>query len=237
MRVGGVGVRDFGMQKRRAILEGTWIFVILGILLVASLIWYPPLTILWVLALAFTGYFFRDPERVPPEDPSLIIAPADGKVVGIDNLIEGEILNRRMIRISIFLSVFDVHVNRAPIAGKVMYSEARKGRFYDARDVRSATDNVARTWVIEGVDHTVGVRQITGAIARRIVPWSVVGDSLARGEKFGMIRFGSRTELWIPEECRVLVKVGQSVRGGTSAMAVLPESPVLGDVAASAGEA
>ncbi len=221
------------MQERRALSEGLWILVILGVLLLASLVWLPPLAIVWAVAIAFTLYFFRDPERVSPEDPTLAVSPADGKVVAIDNLIEGEILNRRMIRISIFLSVFDVHVNRAPIAGSVLYSEARKGRFYDARDVRSATDNSARMWVIEGVDHTVGVRQITGAIARRIVPWSVVGDSLVKGEKFGMIRFGSRTELWLPEDSRVLVKVGQSVRGGTSAMAVLPESPVLGDVAAS----
>jgi phosphatidylserine decarboxylase len=205
-------------------------------LLLASLIWFPPLAVVWVIAIAFTVYFFRDPERVPPEDLSLAVAPADGKVVAIENLVEGEILNRRMIRISIFLSVFDVHVNRAPIAGKVLYSEARKGRYYDARDGRSATDNVARMWVIEGTNHTVGVRQITGAIARRIVPWSVVGESLARGEKFGMIRFGSRTELWLPEESRVLVKVGQSVRGGTSALAVLPGSPVLGEVAAGSGE-
>ncbi len=222
------------MQERRAIWEGIWILVIIGVLLLASLVWFPPLAVVWLIALAFTLYFFRDPERIAPTDPFLAVAPADGKIVAIENLIEGEVLSRRMIRISIFLSVFDVHVNRAPIAGKVMYSEARKGRYYDARDVRSATDNVARMWVIEGVDHTVGVRQITGAIARRIVPWSVVGDSLVRGEKFGMIRFGSRTELWIPEESRVLVKVGQSVRGGVTAMAVLPESPVLGEVVADA---
>ncbi len=224
------------MQERRAISEAIWIFVILGVLLLASLIWFPPVALVWLIAIAFTLYFFRDPERIPPEDPSIVVAPADGKVVAIDNLIEGEILNRRMIRISIFLSVFDVHVNRAPIAGKVMYSEARKGRYYDARDVRSATDNVARMWVIEGEEHTVGVRQVTGAIARRIVPWSVVGDSLEKGEKFGMIRFGSRTELWVPEECRVTVKVGQSVRGGTSPLAVLPESPVLGKVVSASGE-
>ncbi|MGC1480554.1 MAG: phosphatidylserine decarboxylase [Chthoniobacterales bacterium] len=205
--------------------------MILAILLLVSLIWVPVLVPLWIVAILFTLYFFRDPERVPPDDDEVAVAAADGKVVGIDNLIEPEILRRRMIRVSIFLSVFDVHVNRAPIAGRILYSEPRKGKYYDARDERSGSDNVARMWVIEGKEHTVGVRQITGAVARRIVPWSQVDDVVVKGEKFGMIRFGSRTEIWLPEDSRVLVRVGQSVRGGVSAIAKLPTvSAVAGAV-------
>ncbi len=219
------------MKERRAISEATTILAILVVLLLASLVWLPPLSLVWVVAILFTLYFFRDPERIPLDDDEVAVSPADGKIVGIDNLIEPEILRRRMIRVSIFLSVIDVHVNRAPIAGKILYSEPRKGKYYDARDERSGLDNVARMWVIEGKDHTVGVRQITGAIARRIVPWSVVGDVVAKAEKFGMIRFGSRTEIWLPEDSRVLVKVGESVRGGESMIAKLPTSPVAGELA------
>lgn len=210
------------MKEKRAIGEATGILVILVVLLLASLVWLPGLAVLWAGAVLFTLYFFRDPVREAPDDVGVALAPADGKVVGIDNVIEDEIMRRRMLRVSIFLSIFDVHVNRAPIAGRVMYSEGRKGRYLDARDPRSSKENAARMWVIEGKRETVGVRQITGAIARRIVPWSVVGDELSKGEKFGMIRFGSRTELWLPEESQVLVKVGESVRAGETVIARLP---------------
>jgi phosphatidylserine decarboxylase len=127
-----------------------------------------------------------------------------------------------MVCISIFLSVFDVHVNRSPIAGIVKHSEGRKGLYLDARDPESGRRNASHLWVIEGSRATVAVRQVTGAIARRIVPWAKVGDELGQGRKFGMIRFGSRTELYVPEGSKVLVRVGESVRGGVTPLAELP---------------
>ncbi len=211
------------MKAPPAISEAKGIFLILLLALAASWVWYPPLLVLCVALILFTVYFFRDPEREAPDDPSIAVAPADGQIVEIEEKIESDVTMRRMVCISIFLSVFDVHVNRTPIAGRVTYSEGKKGIYLDARNPDSARKNASRLWVIEGRDVTVAVRQITGAIARRIVPWSRVGDELAQGEKFGMIRFGSRTELYVPEGSKVLVRVGESVRGGVTPMAEFPK--------------
>jgi phosphatidylserine decarboxylase len=142
-------------------------------------------------------------------------------VTTIDEVDEGEFLKTKMRRIGIFLSVFDVHVNRSPIAGEVTHSEPKPGGFLDARDPQSSILNQSRTWVISGPVGTILVKQITGAIARRICPWAVVGDTLGRGERFGMIRFGSRTEIFLPMDAEVLVKLGDRVRGGETPVAKL----------------
>jgi phosphatidylserine decarboxylase len=213
------------VQQPRAISEATGIFVILALGLVASLIWYQPLALLFVALIGFTLYFFRDPDREAPNDPHIAVAPADGQVVAIDERIESEVLVQRMMCISIFLSVVDVHVNRSPIAGRVTHSSGRKGLYLDARDPDSSHKNASRLWVIKGATVTVAVRQITGAIARRIVPWSKIGDEVAQGQKFGMIRFGSRTELYVPADSKVLVRIGESVRGGVTPMAEFPAAP------------
>jgi phosphatidylserine decarboxylase len=118
--------------------------------------------------------------------------------------------------------VLDVHVNRTPIAGEVLHSEPKPGRFLDARDPMSSLLNVSRSWVFSGPCGTVMVRQITGAIARRICPWAVVGDHLARGERFGMIRFGSRTEILLPLDAEILIQPGDRVRGGETPVAKMP---------------
>jgi phosphatidylserine decarboxylase len=173
-------------------------------------------------AAAFTCYFFRDPEREAPNDPAIAIAPADGKIVSVEERIEGEALMQSMVCISIFLSVVDVHVNRSPIAGTITHSEGKKGLYLDARNPDSARKNASRLWVFKGEKVTVAVRQITGAIARRIVPWSQVGDEVRQGQKFGMIRFGSRTELWVPLGSKILVREGESVRGGLTPVAEFP---------------
>ncbi|HEY8899435.1 MAG TPA: phosphatidylserine decarboxylase [Chthoniobacterales bacterium] len=210
------------MKSPRAINEATGIFVILAVLFVASLLWVPPLALLWMAAAAFTCYFFRDPEREAPNDPAIAIAPADGKIVSVEERIEGEALMQSMVCISIFLSVVDVHVNRSPIAGTITHSEGKKGLYLDARNPDSARKNASRLWVFKGEKVTVAVRQITGAIARRIVPWSQVGDEVRQGQKFGMIRFGSRTELWVPLGSKILVREGESVRGGLTPVAEFP---------------
>ena len=175
------------------------------------------------LAILFTLYFFRDPKRVPPPGDQVAVAPADGLVTTVDEIEENEFLHARVRRIGIFLSVLDVHVNRSPIAGEVLRSEPKPGRFLDARDPDCSRFNVSRAWVISGPVGTVLVRQITGAIARRICPWAVVGDSLVRGERFGMIRFGSRTELFVPLDAEILVQPGDRVRGGETPLARMPD--------------
>jgi phosphatidylserine decarboxylase len=215
------------VKPRKAIHEAVGILVILSVGFVASMIWYQPLALLCVALIAFVFYFFRDPERVAPNDPGIAVAPADGQIVAIDERIESEVLVQRMICISIFLSVVDVHVNRSPIAGRVTHSSGKKGLYLDARNPECSRKNASRLWVFQGANVTVAVRQITGAIARRIVPWSVVGDEVAQGEKFGMIRFGSRTELYVPADSKVLVRIGESVRGGVTPMAEFARPAVV----------
>lgn len=200
----------------------------LGILLGAGL---SALFHVFAAALGFSGllvfclWFFRDPERKPPVDPSLAVSPADGTVTLIDEVGEEQFFNRRMKRVSIFLSVFDVHVNRSPIAGEVLFTQGRGGLYLDARKPEASLLNESLLWIIGSKgnpDEAVGVKQITGAIARRIVPWAAPGEPLERGERFGMIRFGSRTDLYLPLGSEVLVLKGQKVKGGETAVARMP---------------
>jgi phosphatidylserine decarboxylase len=211
-------------MRFQTLYEGRWIFaVILGLAAVGiGLHWW------WLAAIAgllfiFCINFFRDPERTAPEDPYAVISAADGTVADVVEIDETEVLNRRMKRVGIFLSVFDVHTNRAPIDGKVTYLQHHPGLFLDARHVEATSKNEAMTWAFQGADVTLVVRQITGAIARRIVPWSKVGDPLKRGERFGMIRFGSRTEVYVPMESEITVKIGDKVKGGLTVIARLPK--------------
>jgi phosphatidylserine decarboxylase len=204
-------------MKRRAIDEAGGILTGLGAGFLAAVVCRRR-GLAWLLGglIGYTFYFFRDPERGVLPDGSLGVAPADGRVVDIEEVNEPYYLGRRMLRIGIFLSVFDVHVNRAPIAGRVVFSQAKSGRYLDARHPGCSTYNASRLWVIEGDRVTVAVRQISGAIARRICAWAEVGDTLEQGERFGMIRFGSRTELYVPVGSEVLVKVGDRVQAGLS---------------------
>jgi len=212
-------------MKSRAFDEAKWILAFLAGCWLVTVLTLPWVSIFFALAVLFTFYFFRDPERMPPPDDSLAVAAADGVVTTIDEIEEKEFLNVRMKRIGIFLSVLDVHINRAPIDGEVTHSEPKPGKFLDARDPDSSFLNVSRTWVIAGPRASVVVKQITGAIARRICPWAVVGDTLTRGERFGMIRFGSRTEIFLPMDAEILVSLGDRVRGGETPVARLSAQP------------
>jgi len=207
--------------------EGRWIFLILILANVASetrlLHSFIPPVITGGLLL-FCLWFFRDPERKPPNDTSLAVSPADGTVTLVDEVEEEQFFKRRMKRISIFLSVFDVHVNRSPIAGEVLFTEGRGGLYLDARHPEASALNESLFWVFgskDDLESAVAVKQITGAIARRIVPWAQPGESMDRGERFGMIRFGSRTDLYLPLDAEVLVSVGEKVKGGETAVARL----------------
>lgn len=206
-------------MENRALGEAKWILAAIAAAWLLTALIFPLLSIFFALALLFTFYFFRDPERIPPPGETVAVSPADGLVTAVDEVEEEEFLKTKVRRISIFLSVLDVHVNRAPLAGEVLHSEPKPGRYLDARDPLSSLLNVSRSWVFSGPAGTVLVRQITGAIARRICPWAVVGDRLVRGERFGMIRFGSRTELLLPLDAEVLVQPGDRVRGGETPVA------------------
>lgn len=210
-------------MRKRALEEARWILGILAVAWLATLVLLPLVSVLLAIAILFTLYFFRDPERTPPPGEDIAVSPADGLVTTVDEVEETEFLNARLRRVGIFLSVLDVHINRSPIAGEVTHSEPKPGKFLDARDPNSSLWNVSRSWVISGPVGTVLVRQITGAIARRICPWAVVGDPLIRGERFGMIRFGSRTELLVPMDAEILVRVGDRVRGGETPLARMPK--------------
>lgn len=178
-------------------------------------------TLGWLIAsmAGFTLYFFRDPERPIPAGAGIIVSPADGKVVGIDSVNEVPFLQGPAKRVSIFLSVMDVHINRAPIEGKVAYRHFQPGVFLPAFNPEASTRNEQNTIGIDQQGFRVLVRQIAGIVARRIVCWSNPGDVLARGERFGLIRFGSRTEIFMPLATTVEVKVGQVVKGGSTILA------------------
>jgi phosphatidylserine decarboxylase len=208
-------------MRFQTLFEARWIFLVLLVLGIVSLLASPWLALLFVLLIGYTFFFFRDPERVTPTDPDLIVAAADGVVVEIVEFEETEVLRQTMRRVAIFLSVFDVHTNRAPIDGRIIYRERREGLCLDARNPECSVKNESMTWAFENPRATLIVRQITGAIARRIVGWSQVGDTLRKGERFGMIRFGSRTEVYLPLSANVLVQVGERVAGGATAIARL----------------
>lgn len=209
-------------MRFQTLFEARWVFAVLLILAVISLLLLTPwLALLFVALIAYTVIFFRDPDRVAPADPEVIVAAADGVVVEIAEREETEVVRETMRRVAIFLSVFDVHTNRAPLAGRIIYREHHTGLCLDARHPDCSVRNEAMTWAFENPRATIVVRQITGAIARRIVGWSQVGDSLQTGERFGMIRFGSRTEIYLPLTATLLVKVGDRVAGGSSPIARL----------------
>jgi len=180
------------------------------------------LVIALVFLIAFVLYFFRDPERYVPADESIIVSAADGLVVGIDEMEEPDFHLGPMIRVAVFLSVFDVHINRTPCDGTVKSTVYKAGKFLDVRHPQSSQLNEARSWWLETPHGNVAVRQIAGLIARRIVAWAGEGTPLQRGQRFGMIRFGSRTEVFLPVDCTVLVKIGDRVQGAATPIAKWP---------------
>lgn len=175
----------------------------------------------WILSAVFAGvtifllYFFRDPNRVVPEGDGLVISSADGKVTRIETTDHGKV-------VSVFLSPFDVHINRSPISGKILEINYTAGRKMPATSDQASLVNERNSLVIEGEDMTVTCTQIAGILARRIVCWPKPGDNLARGQRFGLIKFGSRTDLLMPAGVEIAVKVGDRVRGGETVIARLP---------------
>lgn len=210
--------------------EGRLFFIILFALLILSGVFrWSFLGFLALLGILFCLNFFRDPDRPVPSDERAIVAAADGVIADIVEMEETEVLKTKCRRIGIFLSVFDVHVNKAPIEGKIIYQKhfpgTYPGPYLDARKPDCSKFNEALTWAFQGKRVTIVVRQITGAIARRIVPWSKVGDEVEKGFRFGMIRFGSRTEVFVPLDAEITVELGDKVIGAQTVIARLPKIP------------
>jgi phosphatidylserine decarboxylase len=208
-------------MRAQTLYEGRWIFAILLLLVFASALLSIWLSLVFVALFLYAVVFFRDPDRPDPGDWRAVVAAADGTVADIKEIEEPEILKSLTQRVGIFLSVFDVHTNRAPVAGRIIFRRRTKGLCLDARRPDCSEKNESMTWAFQNARVTIVVRQLTGAIARRIVGWSQVGDEIERGERFGMIRFGSRTEIYLPLDAEVLVKVGEHVKGGETVVARL----------------
>jgi len=211
-------------MRFQTLYEGRWIFAVIFALGIAG--WF----LHWFWLAGFAGLlvifcinFFRDPDRPIPSGDEVVVAAADGLVADIEEIEETEVLKTKCLRVGIFLSVFDVHVNKSPIAGKVVFHKYYPGTYLDARNPECSKKNAALTWAIEGRNATLVVRQITGAIARRIVPWSKMGDEVPKGFRFGMIRFGSRTEVYLPMDTEITVKIGDRVKGAETVIARLAQ--------------
>jgi phosphatidylserine decarboxylase len=171
--------------------------------------------ILVVLGL-FVLYFFRDPNRTVPADADAVVSPADGHVIEIVDEAMNGAAGRR---ISIFLSVFDVHVNRSPIAGRIAKVEYKPGRFYAAMRKRASEQNEMNVITVATPRGDIVFKQIAGAIARRVICWKSPGEAVGLGERIGMIRFGSRVDVWLPSDSQIVVRRGQKVAGGSSILA------------------
>lgn len=173
-----------------------------------------------LLALAaLIAYFFRDPERKPPVDPAVVVSPADGRVMEVvAESLDGQ-PGRRM---SIFLAVWNVHVNRSPMSGRLQRVEYRPGKFYAAMRARASAENEQNVFYLDTGRGRIVFKQVAGWIARRVVSWKSPGDTLVLGERIGLIRFGSRMDVWLPEGAEVVVQPGQHVSAGESVVARWP---------------
>lgn len=182
----------------------------------------------WLLA-AFCLWFFRDPERVVPDTPGAIVSPGDGKVTDVSRI---AVNGAERLRISIFLNVFNVHVNRSPIGGVIRDVRYQKGKFLNAMGANSAEENEQNIVTVEGEGQTVIFKQIAGLIARRIVFYKNIGDLVARGERVGLIKFGSRVDVVMDAGVQPAVKVGDHVKGASSILAYANVRPELASVSA-----
>jgi phosphatidylserine decarboxylase len=184
---------------------------------------------LWLLAFVLTllvlwvAYFFRDPERSGARGENLVISPADGRVIEIVEVDEPAFLHGRAMRISVFMNVFNVHVNRYPVSGKVAYVHYNPGKFLNAAAEKASLENEQSSIGVQAGKHRVLFRQIAGLIARRIVTYSREGDDAEQGERMGLIRFGSRVDVFVPVGSVVKVKLGEKPQAGVTVLAELPK--------------
>jgi len=195
--------------------------------------WYVAAVVLVLLA-AFVFSFFRDPERVIPTELGAVVSPGDGRVVVVtDEESEG----KPGKRVSIFLAVWNVHVNRSPAAGTITKMEYRPGKFLAAMRERASAENEQNVFTLSTDAGEMVFKQIAGLIARRVVSWKKAGEKVARGERIGLVRFGSRVDVWVPQQAQILVKLGENVKGGSSVLARWPAQPVAGKLSTAETEA
>ena len=178
--------------------------------------------VLLLLAL-WVAYFFRDPERTGDRGPSLVVAPADGKLIMITDVDEPSFIGGRAVRLSIFMNVFNVHVNRYPVDGVVKYIHYNKGKFFNAAAEKSSLENEQMSVGVETGMYRVLVRQIAGLIARRIVTYSKLGEKVKQGDRMGIIRFGSRVDVFLPIGSTVRAKLGDATTAGVTILGDLPK--------------
>jgi len=180
--------------------------------------WYFTAAVLVFLAL-FVFSFFRDPDRVIPAEPEAIVSPADGRVVVVT---DEENAGRPGQRVSIFLAIWNVHVNRAPASGTIAKMDYRPGKFLAAMRERASFENEQNVFTLATESGEMVFKQIAGLIARRVVSWKKAGEQVMRGERIGLVRFGSRVDVWLPKGAEILVRVGENVKGGASVIARWP---------------
>ncbi|MGB8508877.1 MAG: phosphatidylserine decarboxylase family protein [Pyrinomonadaceae bacterium] len=191
-----------------------WVLTPLSAAALAALFGFWWVAVPLLLLTAFMVYFFRDPRRTIPDDESVVVAPADGRITRVEKLSPEDPLSPTVV--SIFLSPFDVHINRAPIAGEVTDVTYTSGKFLIATRNEASLVNEQNSLTIRGEHMTIVCKQIAGVLARRIVCWKRRGDTLALGERFGLIKFGSRTDLVLPPQVEIMLGVGERVSGGVS---------------------
>ncbi len=174
-----------------------------------------------LVATLFVLFFFRDPERSVPGGEGVVVSPADGRVIVVKDVYEPDYLKQDVKQISIFLSVFNVHVNRSPVAGTVELVKYNPGKFHVASVDKASLDNEQTAMVIADAGHKILVKQIAGLIARRIVCYARPGDTIRTGERYGLIRFGSRVDIFLPKDAELKVKVGDRVKGAKDIIGIL----------------
>jgi phosphatidylserine decarboxylase len=186
-----------------------------------------PLGLVFGLLTAFIAYFFRNPERLPPVGEGMVGAPADGRIIFIGPVAEPEFSKEQMLKVSIFMSLWDVHVNRIPVDGTVRDMRYQRGRFMAAFEERASEENERNAMLIEtGKGQRIVLVQVAGLVARRVVCYPKVGDFVLKGQRLGLIRFGSRCDLFLPVDSEVLLKLGDRTLGGETILARLPERDV-----------
>jgi len=190
--------------------------------LICALLGWSFLTFILLLLTCFAVYFFRNPERLTPVDAAAVTAPADGKVVFVGKVKEERYFQGETLKVSIFMSVFNVHVNRVPFPGKVVDMYYHKGRFFNASLDKASLENEQGGILLETADgKRLLVVQIAGLIARRIVTYPAIGNLLGKGERYGLIRFGSRVDIYLPVECELLIRLGDRAVGGETILGFL----------------
>jgi phosphatidylserine decarboxylase len=213
-----------GGDRESMVREGYWFGLpplLIGLLLLGiGRGWLFACGVILVFLGLFVFSFFRNPDRVIPTEQGAIVAPADGRVVVV---IPESVGSRPGKRISIFLAIWNVHVNRAPAAGKITHLEYKPGKFLAAWDANASLQNEQNVFTQSTEYGDIVYKQIAGWVARRVVSWKKAGDRVARGERIGLVRFGSRVDLWLPGDPEILVKVGDNVKGGSSVLARMPD--------------